>query len=111
MIGQYQFNTQQMQKEITTVIEKNTILNAELTQLKGSECDCVSKDTMERKVPFLCNFVLLPLMLSGVISVIAQKICDTIGLIKLAGFFASYAFIVIIGIGTFAYTLGCWYMP
>ena len=40
MIGKYQFDNQEMQKEISTVIERNTILNAEITQLKDSDCDC-----------------------------------------------------------------------
>ncbi|MBN1861365.1 MAG: hypothetical protein JW840_07895 [Candidatus Thermoplasmatota archaeon] len=40
MVGKYQFDNQEMQKEISTVIEKDTILNAEITQLKDSDCDC-----------------------------------------------------------------------
>ena len=40
MLGEYQFNNQEMQKEITTVIEKDTTLDAEITQLKDSNCDC-----------------------------------------------------------------------
>ena len=40
MLGEYQFNNQEMQKEITTVIEKDTTLDAEITQLKDSDCDC-----------------------------------------------------------------------
>ena len=40
MIGMYQFSNQEIQKEINTVIEKNALLNSEITQLKESECDC-----------------------------------------------------------------------
>ena len=29
-----------MQKEISAIIEKDAILNAEITQLKDSDCDC-----------------------------------------------------------------------
>jgi heme exporter protein D len=40
MIGKYQFDNLEMQKEISTVIEKNSILNAEIVQLSNSDCDC-----------------------------------------------------------------------
>ena len=40
MVGKYQFNNQEMQKEISAIIEKDAILNAEITQLKDSDCDC-----------------------------------------------------------------------
>ena len=110
LIGQYQFNNQEMQKEISTVIEKDTILNAEITQLKRSECDCDNENSTDWKYHILCNFILLPLMLSGVISVIAKEICYNIGLNELERFFDDYSFIVIILVGSLAYMLGCWYL-
>ena len=45
MIGKYQFNNQEIQKEINAVIEKDTTLNSEITQLKNSECDCENENT------------------------------------------------------------------
>jgi hypothetical protein len=40
IIGKYQFNNQEMQKEISAVIEKDATLNGEMNQLSNSECDC-----------------------------------------------------------------------
>jgi hypothetical protein len=40
MIERYQANNQVVQKEITTVIEKDTTLNGEITQLSNLPCDC-----------------------------------------------------------------------
>jgi hypothetical protein len=40
MVGKYQFNNQEMQKEINAVIEKDALLRGEITQLQNSECDC-----------------------------------------------------------------------
>jgi len=44
MIGKYQFNNQEIQKEISAVIQKDATLNAEITQLKDSNCDCGNDD-------------------------------------------------------------------
>jgi len=67
MIGKYQFNNQEMQKEINTVIEKDTILKAEMTQLKNSECDCESDRAINWSFPVLCSFLnvlmIIPLIL------------------------------------------------
>jgi hypothetical protein len=62
MIGKYQFNNQEIQKEITTVIEKDTTLNTEITQLKDSECDCENKNTLNWSFPALC-IILAPIAL------------------------------------------------
>jgi len=40
LIERYQVNNQWMQKEITAIIEKDTTLNGEMTQLSYSKCDC-----------------------------------------------------------------------
>jgi hypothetical protein len=61
MIGKYQFNNQEIQKEISTVIERNTILNAELTQLKDSGCDCENEDTTQWNFRVICTLILFPL--------------------------------------------------
>lgn len=61
MIGKYGFNNQEMQKEITTVIEKDKILNTQITQLKDFECDCENDNTTQWNFPVLCMFILFPL--------------------------------------------------
>ncbi len=48
MMGKYQFNNQEIQKEISAVIEKDTIINPEITQLKNSECDCENEINQEK---------------------------------------------------------------
>ena len=66
MIGTYQFNNQEMQKEITTVIEKDATLNAEITQLKDSECDCENEKDINWSFLVLC-ILLYPLLIVSVI--------------------------------------------
>ena len=63
MIQQYQFNNQEMQKEISAVIEKDTIINSEITQLQNSECDCENQSASEWRFPVIC-FVLMILFYS-----------------------------------------------
>ena len=65
MVQQYQFNNQEIQKEITAVIEKDAILNAEITQLSNSECDCENENTAVWHFPVLC-FLLYPLVLISI---------------------------------------------
>ncbi len=60
MIGKYQFNNQEIQKEISAVIEKDAILNVELTQLRNSECDCENINTSNQNYTGLC-VLLFPL--------------------------------------------------
>ena len=66
MIGKYQFSSQEMQKEINAVIEKDTTLNSEITQLKDSECDCENEKEINWIFPALCIF-LAPIALSVMI--------------------------------------------
>jgi len=66
LIGKYQFNNQEMQKEISTVIEKDTTLNSEITQLKDSECDCENEKEINGTFSLLCTilfFIFLPFLL------------------------------------------------
>jgi len=44
LIEKNQFNNQEIQKEISAVIEKDTTINSEITHLKDSECDCGNVD-------------------------------------------------------------------
>jgi len=63
IIGKYQFDNQEMQKEISAVIEKNPTLKAEITQLQNSECDCGNKSTTRWPYPVMCS--ILGLMFFG----------------------------------------------
>jgi hypothetical protein len=60
MVQQYQFNNQEIQKEISAVIEKDTTLNLEITQLKNSECDCDNEESIGTwKFPAICVVLLI----------------------------------------------------
>ena len=52
--GKYQFDNQEIQKEISTVIEKDVTLNWEISQLQNSECDCENEDENDWPFPVLC---------------------------------------------------------
>jgi hypothetical protein len=62
MIQQYQLQNPNTQKEISAVIEKDAILNADVTQLQNSECDCENKNTLNWSFPALC-IILAPIAL------------------------------------------------
>jgi len=66
IVGKYQFNNQETQKEISTVIEKDTKLNTYVTQLQNSECDCKNEDITQWNFPILC-ILLYPLLIVSVI--------------------------------------------
>ena len=59
MIGKHQFNNQEMQKEISAVIEKNAILKEEITQLQNSECDCENDNVTRWNFPIFCPILLI----------------------------------------------------
>jgi hypothetical protein len=65
MVQQYQFNNQEMQKEISAVIEKDATLKGEITQLQNSECDCENGNTTGFwHFPVICT-LLFPLFIIG----------------------------------------------
>jgi len=59
---------------ISSVIEKDTIINSEITQLKNSECDC-EKNIKEEKIsittsietPIICTFLLTMILSADII--------------------------------------------
>ena len=56
IIGKYQFNHQEIQKKIPAIIETNSSLKKEITQLQNSECDCGNeRTTSEWKFPVICT--------------------------------------------------------
>jgi hypothetical protein len=58
IVGKYQFSNQETQKEISAVIEKDAILNSEITLLKNSECDCENEKITRWSFPVLCILIL-----------------------------------------------------
>jgi hypothetical protein len=65
LIGKYQFNNQEIQKEINAVIEKDTFINSEITQLQNSDCDCEMDTTAIWHFPVLCT-ILAGLLFIGI---------------------------------------------
>jgi hypothetical protein len=57
MVQQYQLQNSYTQEEINGVIEKDAILNAEITQLKDSECDCENENLTPRSHPIICYII------------------------------------------------------
>jgi hypothetical protein len=57
IIGEYQLNNQEMQKEISAVIEKDTALNGEIAQLSASMCDCEKDRTIGLDFPVICEIL------------------------------------------------------
>ena len=83
MIGKYQFNNQEIQKEIYAVIEKDVTLNAELTLLQNSECDCEKKDSTRWSFPIMCSIFVLMIVFSVLLSVFLCDISADTGIIFL----------------------------
>lgn len=59
MVRQYQLINPEIQRKISSVIEKDTIINSEITQLKDSECDCENGNTFSWHFPIICGVLFL----------------------------------------------------
>jgi hypothetical protein len=66
MVGKYQFNNQEIQKDITTVIEIDKTLTTEITQLKDFDCDCENEINQEKisttdfsDTPIICEISII----------------------------------------------------
>jgi len=57
IIQRYQMSNQEVQKEISTVIENNANLKAEITQLSSLNCDCEKNNAMNWSFPVICNIL------------------------------------------------------
>jgi hypothetical protein len=57
LVEKYQFNNQEIQQEITTIIEKDTTINTEITQLQNSDCDCEMDITAIWHFPIFCTIL------------------------------------------------------
>jgi hypothetical protein len=124
MIGKYQFNNQEMQKEISAVIDKDSTINAEITQLKGSECDCENEKEINWAFPVLCSilfFIFLPLLLLATSFAFAGIIISAI-VGNLGDEYLHFSFVILvvmfgISAGLFwvpmyiGYNLNCWWTP
>ncbi len=67
MIQQNQLINPEMQKDISAVIEKDSLLRGEITQLKNSECDCENENTEQRTFPIICTIFLILIIALGMV--------------------------------------------
>ncbi len=124
MVQQYQFNNQNIQMEMYDVIEKDTTLNSEITQLKNSECDCENEKEINWTFPVLCTilfFIFLPLLLLAFSFVFTGIIISSI--VANLGYEYLHFSLIILGVmfgiaaGIFwvpmylGYNLNCWWTP
>jgi len=71
LIGKYQFNNQDIQKEINAVIGKDTIINSEITQLQTTDCDCENENaTGLWHFPVLCTILFPIVVITGFLSLL-----------------------------------------
>ncbi len=59
MVQKYQFNNQEIQKEISAVIEKDVTLKEEILQLQDPKCDCENKSASEWRFPVICVVLMI----------------------------------------------------
>jgi hypothetical protein len=62
LLEKYPVSNQGVQKEISAIVEKDTRLKGEVTQLSDLSCNCGNSNFTWR-FPFLCYLVLLPLFI------------------------------------------------
>jgi hypothetical protein len=69
MNQQDQFRNQEMQKELSIVIEKNPLLKGDVSLLSNSECDCENAATAYWQFPVLC-ILLFPIYIVSFMSLL-----------------------------------------
>jgi hypothetical protein len=98
MVEQYQLINPKMQQEIKDVIEKDTTLKEEITQLSNSECDC-EEDNSTWHFPILCT-LLFPL------AVLSQALVNT----GIPGILFLIGLTIMIPVVFIGYALHCWWL-
>jgi hypothetical protein len=79
MVGEYQFDNQEIQQQISSVIEKDVTLDREITQIVNSECDCENGQALSWSYPILC-FILNVLMIIPLILFVLGSSLTAVGL-------------------------------
>lgn len=96
MNGKYQFDNQVMQKEISTVIEKNSSLKREIEMLYYSECDCENDKTNNIwTFPVICMALYIVFWFFLVLYLFGIRIAE----------------IFVESIGQIAYNINCFWTP
>ncbi len=58
LIVKHHLMNPEIQPEILALIEKNSLVQAEITQVKSSECDCKNENTKVMYYPIICSILL-----------------------------------------------------
>ncbi len=114
IVGKYQLSNQEMQKEISAVIEKDATLNAERTQLSNSECSCEKQKIIRLDLSTtICNIllvILIPFLIiletSAELIILFEQNPILRRIIDLFSIPAGLVAMIIFLIGLF---LNCWY--
>jgi hypothetical protein len=87
MVHTYQLMTPERPQEINAIIEKDTILNADMAKIKNYECDCESNSTITWSFPVVCKTLTLIIIGLLFIAVFLGDICLLLqGIFKLSGY-------------------------
>jgi hypothetical protein len=70
MIKQYQLNSKGMQKEINAIIEKDSMLKGEITQLSNLECDCKNENATRLGFTIICSIYFILIIPIATIAII-----------------------------------------
>ena len=98
MIGEYQFDNQEIQQQISSVIEKDVTLDREVTQIVNLECDCENEQAPSWSFPVLC-FILNVLMIIPLFLFVLGSSLTAVGLwFPLMGLFGNVVELITIPI-------------
>jgi hypothetical protein len=77
MVEKYQFSNQEMQQELSAIIENNPTLMADITQLQNPECDCENENTTDWNFPIICDILTILILYHIIMSIIFLIIFET----------------------------------
>ena len=109
-----------LQTQITVIIEKDTTLNGEISQLSNSNCQCENQNTKNQVPLLICGILFILLCVAGffmaifsVPGILLLKISEYFKnavvdiLVLFYGFIPIFWFVVVCLIGAVMFVLGC----
>jgi hypothetical protein len=85
MTERFQVNNQGIQNEINAVIEKDTLINREMTQLSDLKCDCGNDNTTSWTFPVLCTLLFPLVIFLIVITILSHQVIPLIEILMNIG--------------------------
>jgi hypothetical protein len=113
IIGKYYRNNQGVQKEIFTAVEKDVTLNADITELQNSKCDCENEKIIRLDLlTTICTILLVLLLPFALVSLIFASLAILFQqnpiLIKIFTFFSIPFILIMLPIFLIGLFLNCW---